>query len=267
MKTNIYLIVLCLFCAHSYTYSQVGINTSSPRGVLHIDPAKNTPDTGTPTAAQVADDFIVTADGRVGLGTVSPSSAARMDIQGSVKINNGNLIENNSRLITDANGVGMWMQVKNNIKLGVLGAGINIPLTAANYQKRFHTGGVITIPPGKSLIQGVFYNAVPGLQLVNGGLVQIRFEWSDSSTAVVATNFKYLNDGGWGYVTIMTGSPSNEMSGSGYWLVENMLSTSLQLYLCALIDFNTSDADGVQLSGVASQFWPENGIIIMPIDN
>lgn len=54
--------------------SQVGINTSNPQGIFNIDGLKNNPATGVPTAAQTTDDFVVTSNGNVGVGTVSPTN-------------------------------------------------------------------------------------------------------------------------------------------------------------------------------------------------
>ncbi|WP_131707620.1 hypothetical protein [Chryseobacterium angstadtii] len=51
---------------------QVGINTTNPRGTLHIDGGKNNSLTGAPTDVQSTDDFIVLPTGSVGIGTASP---------------------------------------------------------------------------------------------------------------------------------------------------------------------------------------------------
>nr|WP_314493629.1 hypothetical protein [uncultured Chryseobacterium sp.] len=61
-------------------YSQVGVNTSNPRGIFHVDGSKDNVDTGNPTAAQQANDFIVTASGSVGVGTAVPNASAILDI-------------------------------------------------------------------------------------------------------------------------------------------------------------------------------------------
>jgi len=72
MKKN--LITLCLLAVSSLAYSQVGINTPNPQGVLHVDGAKDNPETGTPTAAQQANDFTVTSTGDIGIGTTAPTA-------------------------------------------------------------------------------------------------------------------------------------------------------------------------------------------------
>ncbi len=54
--------------------SQVGINTTNPQGIFNIDGLKNNPTTGVPSTAQATDDFVVTPNGNVGIGTVSPTN-------------------------------------------------------------------------------------------------------------------------------------------------------------------------------------------------
>ena len=59
----------------SLAYSQVGINTANPQGILHVDGAKDNPQTGIPTEAQQVNDFTVTEMGNVGIGTTTPHAA------------------------------------------------------------------------------------------------------------------------------------------------------------------------------------------------
>jgi len=57
----------------NFMSAQVGINTSSPQALLHIDGTKDNPATGIPTAAQVANDVVFTANGEVGIGLLTPA--------------------------------------------------------------------------------------------------------------------------------------------------------------------------------------------------
>ncbi len=61
-------------------YAQVGVNTVNPTGVFHVDGSKDNPNTGNPTVAQQANDFVVTAAGSVGIGTSAPNASAILDI-------------------------------------------------------------------------------------------------------------------------------------------------------------------------------------------
>ena len=91
MKKN--LLTVALIAASMTTYAQVGIGTTMPATgtILHIDGAKDNT-TATPTVSQVKNDFVVLANGNVGIGTDNPL----------VKMQ---LLNNN---ITPVNGLGIF---------------------------------------------------------------------------------------------------------------------------------------------------------------
>lgn len=65
-------------------FSQIGINTQNPQGIFNVDskssPNTINPNTGTPTALQGSDDFVITSSGSVGIGTTTPHSSAILDV-------------------------------------------------------------------------------------------------------------------------------------------------------------------------------------------
>jgi hypothetical protein len=61
-------------------YSQVGINTANPQGTFHIDGLGDNPTTGVPTIVQQSNDFTVTQNGNVGIGTTVPNASAILDV-------------------------------------------------------------------------------------------------------------------------------------------------------------------------------------------
>lgn len=69
MKNKISILAAILLLP-AVAYSQVGIQTPNPQGTFHVDGAKDNPATGAPSAVQQANDFIVTKDGYVGVGTI-----------------------------------------------------------------------------------------------------------------------------------------------------------------------------------------------------
>lgn len=70
---------------YSFVFTQVGISTTNPQGVFHVDGGKDNPATGTPSAIQQINDFVVTSTGKVGIGTIQPSSSAILDVSASNK--------------------------------------------------------------------------------------------------------------------------------------------------------------------------------------
>lgn len=65
--------------------AQVGINTSNPQNILHVDGAKDNPATGAPSTLQQSNDFIVTASGSTGIGTTTPDASAILDVNSTSK--------------------------------------------------------------------------------------------------------------------------------------------------------------------------------------
>jgi hypothetical protein len=80
MKKNLLLLLLS-----AYSFAQVGINTSNPQGIFHVDGAKDNPSTGVPSADQQNNDFVVTNTGSVGVGITTPDNSAKLDITSSNK--------------------------------------------------------------------------------------------------------------------------------------------------------------------------------------
>ncbi|MFC3161189.1 hypothetical protein SAMN05443633_101262 [Chryseobacterium arachidis] len=72
------IILLCSLATFGFSFAQVGVNTTNPQGAFHVDGAKDNNITGTPTAAQQLNDFVVTSTGNVGVGTTAPN--AKMEI-------------------------------------------------------------------------------------------------------------------------------------------------------------------------------------------
>lgn len=79
MKTK-FLFIMGIFFLYENSYSQVGISTNTPQGTFHVDGAKDNLLSGSPTVSQQANDFIVTSQGNVGIGTTVPNSSAMLDI-------------------------------------------------------------------------------------------------------------------------------------------------------------------------------------------
>jgi hypothetical protein len=72
MKKRYLIIILAL--SFNFAFSQVGVNTPNPAGILHTDGQKDNPVSGSSfTPAQQANDVLITNTGRIGAGTHSPT--------------------------------------------------------------------------------------------------------------------------------------------------------------------------------------------------
>lgn len=86
-------------------YSQVGINTIEPQGILHIDAG---------TKNDTSDDIVVSLSGNLGIGTTSPTAKIQIKTNGtsSIPVQGFKLIDGTQGagklLISDADGVAKW---------------------------------------------------------------------------------------------------------------------------------------------------------------
>lgn len=97
------LLTLSAMISSLFLFSQVGFNTSNPQAALHVDGAKDNAGSGIPTAAQQANDFAVTANGNIGVGTIAPTK--KLDVNGDLRVRNvpeGS--SGSSQLAVDADG-------------------------------------------------------------------------------------------------------------------------------------------------------------------
>lgn len=72
----------------AFTFAQtgVGVMTENPQGTFHVDAAGDNAATGTPTAAQQANDMVVLNNGNVGIGTTAPGRKLHVLSSGSVPL-------------------------------------------------------------------------------------------------------------------------------------------------------------------------------------
>lgn len=239
MKNKLFYISALLFS--SLVFSQnggVGIGTNSPQQVLHIDAAKNNT-----TGTNVSDDVVITSQGYMGVGTITPGK--RLEINkstpGAIKIVDGTQ-KQNAFLMSDANGVGSWYQ-QGSVKPAVLGVwNADDPIIASS------TGGGT-----KNL--NISINLTPGVWVVNFGATfkmgssvttpyWLHLYLSDTTGSRTKTTFDFLGSGGnnTGYAGLMIPSKTlsvgnaNLLSGSSIIRVKE----NTTLWVLAENIYNTS---------------------------
>jgi hypothetical protein len=74
-----------IFLGTTVYYAQIGIQTNNPQATFHIDGAKDNPETGTISAAQQANDVVVTSTGAMGIGTAAPDASSSLEVNTTTK--------------------------------------------------------------------------------------------------------------------------------------------------------------------------------------
>lgn len=156
--------------------AQVGINTENPRGVFHLDGNGNTD-----AFNIVDDDVVVTDDGKIGLGTTTPT--ASLDVRGDFRYVDGN--QNDGYMLqTDAEGNAKWVTqslrnmilpneaIDNGGNLNMEGMTISTTPSVMQYMNTS-----ITLPPGA---WQVYFNAT--FSTTNTAPLNIWWDLSTSST-------------------------------------------------------------------------------------
>ena len=186
---------------------RVGIGTSDPKQVFHVDAAKNTSTNDNKT---ILDDVVVTSTGQMGIGTISPSKKLEIITTtdntinpNAIKIVDGNQ-QANAFLQSDANGVGTWF-VQGSIK----------PIELGTWSK---SDGILSSDYNGSNANVKSLNLkielTPGVWMVNfGATFKMNFNtphWlhiylSDTNTGRTMTKFNFLGHGGinTGYAGLM----------------------------------------------------------------
>lgn len=102
MKKCKLLLLALLFM--QLAYGQVGINTTNPAGIFHVDPLRDTNGSN-----KIADDVVISSNGNVGIGTITPSNKLSVISSGT---DSGLYLPNGASagnvLTSDANGNASW---------------------------------------------------------------------------------------------------------------------------------------------------------------
>lgn len=135
-----FLLLMGLF-AIGLVQAQVGINTSDPQGVFHLDGQNNTNAT-----VNTIDDVVVTATGNVGIGAVAPQK--RLEIisttPGAIRIADTSQADRKV-LTSSSTGAASWDNVIGSWNASLTGG--NLPYTSTIGRRKINfTGGTISDP-------------------------------------------------------------------------------------------------------------------------
>lgn len=200
------LLLMGIFSFEVLLYAQIGINTEEPMALFHIDASGN--NSTAPVATRSDDDVVITADGKMGLGTVDPQQQLEI-INGKLTIRDGS---QHDGYVLESNDVGVaaWVPVKLNtvaiwqlsvpqrsygtsiIYLNGTGTLIRNDFSATiadNNSLNAQQVSTITIPRGRYLIY-------PSCDLAGNEYgVAYVYRGSDLATPLFEVEYSYLSNG------------------------------------------------------------------------
>lgn len=265
MKKTVLLIVALTGSVLVFAQGKVGVNNTNPQGVLHVDGKKDNPATGAPSITQANNDVIVTEDGKIGAGTLTPG--ARLDVRGAsqgqaIKIVDGT--QGVDRVLTsDANGNAYWKQtaaVKNTI-LGTLSEnGISIPSAQLGFS---YTGSYITLPANSRYIVTVSFIMAQagGATTPANSSFWLRSFFADAPSSGVATGDVIGNKS---LISGLLPGSSNYSTLTGSVIIHNTSSNAKPYYYMA--GFVSAVNANYSLSQFGGQPWSEGIMYAIPIN-
>lgn len=243
---------LLLFCTPFLTitnyYTQIGINTNNPKGILHIKGSKNN--------VTEQNDLVIDSEGRVGIGKIS--TGQKLELQNSntasvpsIKYEDGNQREG-FVLVSDALGNASWQPLQvNNIVNGNFGYIANSTTINGTLS---YVNTYIDLPTGISILNftATFENRTSN---------NVNVQWAISTTNTTA-----------GIIDVVYSSPSPRSAdvSSGYAynpvmgssIINNNSGATKRYYLLARI----INPNGGAITGTAT-YSGEGRIFAIPFGN
>ena len=106
-QLKLYLSIMAILVVALQSRAQnTGVNTKNPQGPFHVDAKKNNSATGTPVAGQETDDFMVDANGNVGMGILQPLN--KLHLIGKIQIKDGGEKVGSVLTAVDNTGLAVW---------------------------------------------------------------------------------------------------------------------------------------------------------------
>ncbi len=202
MKNSYYLLLLAL--GPVSIFGQVGLNTENPQASFHVDGAGDNPGTGSPSVSQQLNDFVVTSQGNVGIGTASPTAKLEItsgipDVSGLVFHNIDSSTDpdfNSVRIGIDSTGM---VQIQNSNPISTVFRSFSIDgnvatnslVTIGGLQFRYAAGNCIN---GTSHPQIRSISGVNNINIMHGSFrtSQIGAVFVNSTLATITPTFSNL---------------------------------------------------------------------------
>jgi len=245
--------------------AQVGINTTNPLGIFHVDAAKD--NAANPTAAQTANDFVVNSSGNVGIGNASPSTKLHVSSATSPAFRLVDGTQGAGKVLkSDDSGNASW--IKDNTTLptiiATLGAGATISaVTVDPNLNGTDTGTRVTLPPNSKYIVMCYMLIRTTATVPSTGYAWLQSTFTESPTSNTGSSDilgSYYISG-----AIIPNQDSFNMM-NGAIVIQNSSSVAKTYYYRVRLAFSKGITAGTQIQAFGGNAWGENNIIATGIN-
>lgn len=198
-KFHIYTktIIFCIFPLFSLSiFSQtVGVNVTKPQGVFHVDSKGNNSESTNPTPIQQQDDFIITADGNTGIGTINPNTKLQivsnkdpLQIEG---LQDGDFLKNNFLVLDENNLIKKAPSLEKLSLLIPFPAIFTLETDLINFLENSKAGSSEIVPMtlNKNAIDGLTFDEKKSTITLLAGTYQFSFNYYASHPEIKGTCF------------------------------------------------------------------------------
>ena len=263
MKKTILIIFVFIFFIKSY--SQVGINTESPKATLDV--------IASPNDTNKTDGFI--APRLKGSELKAKNSLYGTDQDAAiVYVTEALALGDTDDKTTNVTSIGYyyfdktqgtngrWMKIANPttipIVIGVLSNTVpSIPVDNGNY----NTGAYIDLPAGKWMVNATLVLRLTGPNLANGAALSIRAGFSKSASSFINSDVPGVN-----YLSGSLVGPSKYGFMNGFVVINNASGSTQRYYLWKRPSESFGSATGAELLSYFGGGWGENQIVATPVN-
>lgn len=188
--TKIIIFSFIILYSLSIFSQKVGINIVDPQGIFHVDSKGNNNDSTTPTSLKHKDDFIITSDGNIGIGTIKPTTKLHivsdkdpLQIEG---LKNGNFLKHNYLILDKNNLVKKTPSLENLSLLIPFPAIFTLHTDQLDFLNKVGNGfsQIVPMKETKNAIDGLIFDEKKSTLTLPKGTYQFSFNYQASHSEI-----------------------------------------------------------------------------------